>query len=36
MSAALPKKMDEQPFSLWSFITSDANQIRKTRELGCF
>jgi SpoVK/Ycf46/Vps4 family AAA+-type ATPase len=30
MSAALPKKMDEQPFSLWSFITSDANQIRKT------
>jgi hypothetical protein len=26
----LPKKMDEQPFSLWSFITSDANQIRKT------
>jgi hypothetical protein len=29
MSAALPKKM-MQPFSLWSFITSDANQIRKT------
>jgi hypothetical protein len=22
--------MDEQPFSLWSFITSDANQIRQT------
>jgi len=30
MSAALPKKMDEQPFSLWSFITSDTNQIRQT------
>ena len=30
MLAALPKKIHEQPFSLWSFITLGDNQMRKT------
>lgn len=30
MLAALPTKMDDQPFSLWSFIMSDTNKTRQT------